>query len=62
MHEFLWIPMLPKHDQMQDWTLKHGEFMDYNQNKDMYVRISWKTTSKHYDLNMHATIATQYNI
>ena len=29
----------PKHGQMQDWTLKHGEFMDYNQNMDMYVGI-----------------------
>ena len=33
------ISKAPKHGQMQGWTLKHGEFMDYNQNMDMHVEI-----------------------
>ena len=37
---------LPIHNQMSQNFQKHDEFMNYNQDMDMHVAISMKTTSK----------------
>ena len=53
---------LQTQDQMSQFFQKHGEFMDYNNNMDMHVIISMKTTLNFkicicmHDLALNATI------